>query len=80
MMYPMPHSLIVGSGAALGAGARYLLTIALGGGMLPLLILNIVGSRAALGGKLVWILVILFLPLLGLIVWLLAGPRAARAA
>lgn len=43
-------------------------------------ILNIVGSRAALGGKLVWILVILFLPLLGLIVWLLAGPRAARAA
>ncbi|ERS58196.1 hypothetical protein HMPREF1257_00019 [Corynebacterium sp. KPL1814] len=44
MMYPMPHSLIVGSGAALGAGARYLLTIALGGGMLPLLILNIVGS------------------------------------
>lgn len=43
-------------------------------------ILNIVGSRASLGGKLVWILVILFLPLLGLIVWLLAGPRAARAA
>src|SRR5260363_425139 len=44
MMGPMPHFLIAGSGAALGAGARYLLTIALGGGLIPLLILNIVGS------------------------------------
>ena len=44
MMYPMPHFITVGSGAALGAGARYLLTVAFGGGLIPLLILNIVGS------------------------------------
>jgi hypothetical protein len=41
-------------------------------------ILNIFGSRASILGKAVWILVILMLPVLGLIVWLLAGPRAAR--
>ena len=41
-------------------------------------ILNILGSSASLGGKLIWILVILVLPVLGLIIWLLAGPRAAR--
>ena len=41
-------------------------------------ILNILGSGASLGAKLVWIIVILVLPLLGLIIWLLAGPRAAR--
>lgn len=42
-------------------------------------ILNIFGSRASILGKAIWILVILMLPVLGLIVWLLAGPRAARA-
>ena len=41
-------------------------------------ILNILGSSASLGAKLVWILVILVLPVLGLIIWLIAGPRAAR--
>lgn len=41
-------------------------------------ILNIFGSRASILVKAIWILVILFLPVLGLIVWLLAGPRAAR--
>lgn len=43
-------------------------------------ILNILGSSASLGAKLVWILVILVLPVLGLIIWLIAGPRAARMA
>ena len=40
----MPQFLVVGAGAALGAAARYLLSVALGGGMIPLLIINILGS------------------------------------
>jgi hypothetical protein len=43
-------------------------------------ILNVFASSSSLPAKLVWIIVILVLPVLGLIVWLLAGPRAARAA
>ena len=38
-------------------------------------ILNIVQSSASMGKKLVWILVVLFLPLIGLVIWWLAGPR-----
>ena len=38
-------------------------------------ILNIVQSSASMGKKLVWILVVLFLPVIGLIIWWLAGPR-----
>ncbi len=41
-------------------------------------ILNIVQSRATTPKKLVWIVVILLLPVLGLIVWWLAGPREKR--
>ena len=40
----MPQFLVVGAGAALGATARYLLSAALGGGMIPLLIINVLGS------------------------------------
>ena len=40
----MPQFLVVGAGAALGAVARYLLSAALGGGMIPLLAINILGS------------------------------------
>lgn len=43
-------------------------------------ILNILASRASFLNKLIWVLVIVFLPLLGLLVWLIAGPRAARSA
>jgi Phospholipase_D-nuclease N-terminal len=43
-------------------------------------ILNIVGSSASLLGKAIWVVVILALPVLGLFVWLLAGPRATRLA
>ena len=42
----MPQVLIVGCGAAFGALARYALTLALAGGMLPLLLINILGSAA----------------------------------
>ncbi len=38
-------------------------------------ILNIVQSRIPTLNKLVWIVVILLLPVLGLIIWWFAGPR-----
>lgn len=41
-------------------------------------ILNIIGSSSSLGGKLVWIIVILLLPIVGLLIWLIAGPRTTR--
>lgn len=39
-------------------------------------ILKIMESGASTVKKLVWILIILFLPFLGLVVWWLAGPRS----
>ncbi|EDM72785.1 hypothetical protein RAZWK3B_01155 [Roseobacter sp. AzwK-3b] len=54
-------------------------------GGLILLILNIwaivsiIGSRATTGRKVIWVVLVLLLPLLGFIMWLLAGPRAARS-
>ena len=41
-------------------------------------IVSVVGSTASTGIKVIWVLVILFLPVLGFIAWLLFGPRAAR--
>ena len=38
-------------------------------------ILNIVQSRVSTLNKLIWIVVILLLPILGLIIWWFAGPR-----
>tara|TARA_R110002110_G_scaffold413729_1_gene641655 strand:+ start:149918 stop:150103 length:186 start_codon:yes stop_codon:yes gene_type:complete len=38
-------------------------------------ILNIVQSSSTTGKKLLWIVIILLLPLIGLIIWWLAGPR-----
>ena len=38
-------------------------------------ILKIVGSGASTANKAIWIVVILVLPLLGLILWLLLGPK-----
>ena len=38
-------------------------------------ILNVIQSGASTGGKVLWILLILVLPILGLIIWLVAGPR-----
>ena len=55
-------------------------------GGLILLILNIwaivsiIGSGAGTGAKVLWILLVLILPLLGFIVWLIAGPRSTRVA
>jgi thiol:disulfide interchange protein len=44
-------------------------------------IVSIVSSTASTGSKVLWSLLVLILPLVGFIVWLIAGPRgAARAA
>ena len=52
-------------------------------GGLILLILNIwalvsiIGSSASTGSKVLWSLLVLILPLIGFIIWLIAGPRAS---
>ncbi len=38
-------------------------------------IINVVQSSISNGGKVLWVLAILLLPVLGLIVWLFFGPR-----
>ena len=42
-------------------------------------IINIFQSSASNGKKLLWILAVLLLPLLGLILWFLLGPRDRKA-
>ena len=38
-------------------------------------IINIVQSRASNGAKLLWVVLVLVLPVLGLILWFFMGPR-----
>lgn len=40
-------------------------------------IINIIGSSASTGRKVLWSLLVLVLPVVGLIIWLLMGPRSA---
>ncbi|MEX6503312.1 PLDc N-terminal domain-containing protein [Pseudomonas zhanjiangensis] len=40
-------------------------------------IVNIVKSATDTGTKVLWVLLVLFLPVIGLIIWALAGPRGA---
>ena len=42
-------------------------------------ILNVAQSGASNGKKLLWILIVLLLPLLGLIIWFVAGPRGGKS-
>jgi hypothetical protein len=57
------------------------------GGLLGLLILiadiwaivNIFQSSASTGSKVLWTVLVLLLPVLGLIIWFFAGPRTGRA-
>ena len=57
------------------------------GGIIGLLILiadiwaivNIMGSGASIGAKVLWTVLVLVLPVLGLIIWFFAGPRGGRA-
>ncbi|RMQ41657.1 hypothetical protein ALQ04_00466 [Pseudomonas cichorii] len=38
-------------------------------------IINVLKSSASTGMKILWVLLILLLPVLGLIIWAIAGPR-----
>lgn len=38
-------------------------------------IINVIKSNAETGVKVLWVLLILFLPVVGLIIWAIAGPR-----
>ena len=40
---------------------------------------SIIGSGASTGAKVLWCLLVLILPLVGFIVWLIAGPRSRTA-
>ena len=42
-------------------------------------IVSIIQSSASTGAKVLWTLLILILPVLGFIIWLLAGPRSVPA-
>jgi hypothetical protein len=41
-------------------------------------IVKTIGSSASTGAKVFWIVLILILPVLGLIIWLFAGPRQGK--
>jgi uncharacterized membrane protein len=43
-------------------------------------IVNVFQSGASTGGKVLWILLILILPLLGFLIWLIGGPRGGSRA
>ena len=42
-------------------------------------ILNVAASSATIGKKVVWIVGIIVFPILGVIVWWLAGPRSGQS-
>lgn len=42
-------------------------------------IINVFGSNASTGSKIIWVLVILVLPVIGLILWFLFGPKKSAA-
>ncbi len=42
-------------------------------------IINVFQSGAGTGNKVIWTVLILLLPVIGLILWLLAGPRGAAS-
>ncbi len=41
-------------------------------------IVSVVSSGASTGSKVLWILLILILPLIGFLIWVVAGPRGSR--
>ncbi|MBY5987861.1 PLDc N-terminal domain-containing protein [Roseovarius atlanticus] len=42
-------------------------------------LVNIIGSSASTGKKVLWSLLVIILPIIGFIIWLIAGPRSAAA-
>lgn len=43
-------------------------------------IVSIVGSSETTGAKVLWTLLVLVMPVLGFIIWLVAGPRSKQMA
>ncbi|MFN3846022.1 MAG: PLD nuclease N-terminal domain-containing protein [Paracoccaceae bacterium] len=41
-------------------------------------IISVVGSTASTGKKVMWTLLIVFLPIVGFILWFFLGPRSAQ--
>lgn len=41
-------------------------------------IINIITSNRGVGAKVLWTILVIILPLIGFIIWLIAGPRANR--
>ncbi|MBC7142397.1 MAG: PLDc_N domain-containing protein [Rhodobacteraceae bacterium] len=42
-------------------------------------LVSILGSGATSGRKALWVLLVFLLPLIGFVIWLIAGPRARRS-
>jgi hypothetical protein len=42
-------------------------------------IVNVIGSSASTGAKVLWVLLIIILPVVGFIIWYFAGPRSRTA-
>ena len=42
-------------------------------------IVNVFGSRSSTGAKVLWTVLILLLPLVGFLIWLVAGPRSRQS-
>ncbi|MGK7652036.1 MULTISPECIES: PLDc N-terminal domain-containing protein [unclassified Roseovarius] len=40
-------------------------------------LVSIIGSNASTGKKVLWSLLVIILPIIGFIIWLIAGPRGA---
>lgn len=63
------------------------MNVSVGNGFLGLVILvldiwaiiNIVQSNASNGAKVLWVVLVLLLPVVGLIIWFFAGPRGRKA-
>jgi len=43
-------------------------------------LVSIIGSNAGTGAKVLWCLLVILLPIVGFLIWLVAGPRSASAA
>lgn len=42
-------------------------------------LVSIVGSSASTGKKVLWALFVIFLPLIGFVAWLIAGPQSSAS-
>ena len=41
-------------------------------------IVSVIGSSASTGNKVLWVLLVLVFPILGVIIWWFAGPKSGR--